>query len=179
MRSRIATSARRPRRRAHPRIQRLAQALRHGGSRVTHEPRTRRMARRIPIPPMTTCRPRPMLATAAHRAAAVGVPVTCPQAFPYRRAAAGGDGGRESTNVWSILRAQALYDQLIREHVALKPGWRATVRVASRRSVGGAGPVALARLNNREARSAAIGSSRHEKTTLTVDSVKMLAARCR
>ena len=36
-----------------------------------------------------------------------------------------------------------------------------------------------ARLNNRDARSAAIGSSKHEKTTLTVDSVKMLAAKCR
>ena len=36
-----------------------------------------------------------------------------------------------------------------------------------------------ARLNNREARISAIGSSKHEKTTLTVDSVKMLAAKCR
>ena len=36
-----------------------------------------------------------------------------------------------------------------------------------------------ARLNNREARSSAIGASKHEKTTLTVDSVKMLDARCR
>jgi hypothetical protein len=36
-----------------------------------------------------------------------------------------------------------------------------------------------ARLNNREARSSAIGSSKHEKTTLTVDSVEMLAAKCR
>ena len=36
-----------------------------------------------------------------------------------------------------------------------------------------------ARLNNRDARSSAIGSSKHEKTTLTVDSVKMLAAKCR
>jgi hypothetical protein len=30
---------------------------------------------------------------------------------------------------WSILRAEAVYDQFLREHVALKPGWRATVRV--------------------------------------------------
>ena len=36
-----------------------------------------------------------------------------------------------------------------------------------------------ARLNNRDALSSAIGSSKHEKTTLTVDSVKMLAAKCR
>lgn len=36
-----------------------------------------------------------------------------------------------------------------------------------------------ARLNNRDVRSSAIGSSKHEKTTLTVDSVKMLAAKCR
>ena len=36
-----------------------------------------------------------------------------------------------------------------------------------------------ARLNNSDARSLAIGSSKHEKTTLTVDSVKMLAAKCR
>jgi hypothetical protein len=32
-----------------------------------------------------------------------------------------------------------------------------------------------ARLNNRDALSSVIGSSKHEKTTLTVDSVKMLA----
>jgi hypothetical protein len=36
-----------------------------------------------------------------------------------------------------------------------------------------------ARLNNRDVRSSAIGSSKQEKTTLTVDSVKMLAAKCR
>jgi hypothetical protein len=36
-----------------------------------------------------------------------------------------------------------------------------------------------ARLTNRDALSSAIGSSKHEKTTLTVDSVKMLAAKCR
>ncbi len=36
-----------------------------------------------------------------------------------------------------------------------------------------------ARLNNKDALSSAIGSSTHEKTTLTVDAVKMLAARCR
>ena len=36
-----------------------------------------------------------------------------------------------------------------------------------------------ARLNNRDALSSAIGSSKHEKPTLTVDSVKMLAAKCR
>ena len=36
-----------------------------------------------------------------------------------------------------------------------------------------------AKLNNRDALSSAIGSSKHEKTTLTVDSVKMLAAKCR
>ncbi len=36
-----------------------------------------------------------------------------------------------------------------------------------------------ARLNNRDALSSAIGSSTHEKTTLTVDSVTMLAAKCR
>ena len=36
-----------------------------------------------------------------------------------------------------------------------------------------------ARLNNRDALSSAIGSSKHEKTTLTVDSMKMLAAKCR
>ena len=36
-----------------------------------------------------------------------------------------------------------------------------------------------ARLNNRAARNSAIGSSKQEKTTLTVDSVKMLAAACR
>jgi hypothetical protein len=36
-----------------------------------------------------------------------------------------------------------------------------------------------ARLNNRDALSSAIGSSKHERTTLTVDSVKMLAAKCR
>ena len=36
-----------------------------------------------------------------------------------------------------------------------------------------------ARLNNRDALSSAIGSSKHERTTLTVDSVKMLDAKCR
>jgi hypothetical protein len=36
-----------------------------------------------------------------------------------------------------------------------------------------------ARLNNNDAFSSAIGSSKQEKTTLTVDSVKMLAAKCR
>jgi hypothetical protein len=36
-----------------------------------------------------------------------------------------------------------------------------------------------ARLNNRQARSSAIGASQHEQTTLTVDSVKTLAAKCR
>src|SRR5712691_1200021 len=36
-----------------------------------------------------------------------------------------------------------------------------------------------ARLNNSDALSSAIGSSTHERTTLTVDSVKMLAAKCR
>jgi hypothetical protein len=36
-----------------------------------------------------------------------------------------------------------------------------------------------ARLTNRDALSSAIGSSKHEKTTLTVDSVKMLAVKCR
>ena len=36
-----------------------------------------------------------------------------------------------------------------------------------------------ARLNNKDALSSAIGSSKQEKTTLTVDSVKMLAAKCR
>ena len=36
-----------------------------------------------------------------------------------------------------------------------------------------------ARLTNRDALSSAIGSSKHERTTLTVDSVKMLAAKCR
>ena len=36
-----------------------------------------------------------------------------------------------------------------------------------------------ARLNNRDALSSAIGSSKQEKTTLTVDSVKLLAAKCR
>jgi hypothetical protein len=36
-----------------------------------------------------------------------------------------------------------------------------------------------ARLNNRDARSSTTGSSKPEKTTLTVDSVKMLAAKCR
>jgi hypothetical protein len=36
-----------------------------------------------------------------------------------------------------------------------------------------------ARLNNSDARSSAIGSSTREKTTLTVESVKMLAAKCR
>jgi hypothetical protein len=36
-----------------------------------------------------------------------------------------------------------------------------------------------ARLNKRDALSAAIGSSTHELTTLTVDSMKMLAAKCR
>jgi len=36
-----------------------------------------------------------------------------------------------------------------------------------------------ARLNNRDALSSAIGSSKNEKMTLTVDSVKMLAAKCR
>jgi hypothetical protein len=30
---------------------------------------------------------------------------------------------------WSILRAEAVYDQFLRERVALKPGWQATVRV--------------------------------------------------
>jgi hypothetical protein len=30
---------------------------------------------------------------------------------------------------WSILRAEAVYDQFLRERVALKPGWRASVRV--------------------------------------------------
>jgi hypothetical protein len=34
-------------------------------------------------------------------------------------------------------------------------------------------------LNNGDALSSAIGSSKHEKATLTVDSVKMLAAKCR
>jgi hypothetical protein len=36
-----------------------------------------------------------------------------------------------------------------------------------------------ARLNNKDALSSAIGSSKHEKTTLTVDSVKVIAAKCR
>ena len=36
-----------------------------------------------------------------------------------------------------------------------------------------------ARLNNSDARSSTIGSSTPEKTTLTVESVKMLAAKCR
>jgi hypothetical protein len=36
-----------------------------------------------------------------------------------------------------------------------------------------------ARLNNRDAFSSAIGSSKHERTTLTVESVKMLAVECR
>ena len=36
-----------------------------------------------------------------------------------------------------------------------------------------------ARLSSRDALSSAIGSSKHERTTLTVDSVKMLAAKCR
>ena len=36
-----------------------------------------------------------------------------------------------------------------------------------------------ARLTNRDAFSSAIGSSKHEKTTLTVDSLKVLAATCR
>ena len=36
-----------------------------------------------------------------------------------------------------------------------------------------------ARLTNRDAPRSAIASSKHEKTTLTVDSVKMLAAECR
>jgi len=36
-----------------------------------------------------------------------------------------------------------------------------------------------ARLNNSEALRSAVGSSKHERTTLTVDSVKRLAARCR
>jgi hypothetical protein len=36
-----------------------------------------------------------------------------------------------------------------------------------------------ARLNNRDALHSAIGSSKREKTTLTVDPVKMLAAKCR
>jgi hypothetical protein len=36
-----------------------------------------------------------------------------------------------------------------------------------------------ARLNNRDARNAAIGSSTHERTTLTVESVKTLAPKCR
>ncbi len=36
-----------------------------------------------------------------------------------------------------------------------------------------------ARLNNRDALSSAIGSSTHERTTLTVESVKMLRAKCR
>jgi hypothetical protein len=36
-----------------------------------------------------------------------------------------------------------------------------------------------ARLNSRDALSSAIGSSKHERTTLTVESVKMLAAKCR
>jgi hypothetical protein len=36
-----------------------------------------------------------------------------------------------------------------------------------------------ARLNHRDARSAAIGSSTHERTTLTVESVKTLASKCR
>lgn len=36
-----------------------------------------------------------------------------------------------------------------------------------------------ARLNNRDALSSAIGSPKHERTTLTVDSVRMLAEKCR
>jgi hypothetical protein len=36
-----------------------------------------------------------------------------------------------------------------------------------------------ARLNNRDVLNSAIGSATQEKTTLTVDSVKMLAAKCR
>ena len=36
-----------------------------------------------------------------------------------------------------------------------------------------------ARLTNRDAPRSAIASSKHEKTTLTVDSVKMVAAECR
>ena len=36
-----------------------------------------------------------------------------------------------------------------------------------------------AKLNNREARRSAVGSSAHQRATLTVESVKMLAAQCR
>jgi hypothetical protein len=36
-----------------------------------------------------------------------------------------------------------------------------------------------AKLNNREARRSAVGSSTHQRATLTVESVKMLAAQCR
>ena len=36
-----------------------------------------------------------------------------------------------------------------------------------------------AKLNNTDALSSAVGSSKHQRTTLTVESVKMLAAKCR
>ena len=36
-----------------------------------------------------------------------------------------------------------------------------------------------AKLNNREASRSAVGSSTHQRATLTVESVKMLAAQCR
>jgi hypothetical protein len=36
-----------------------------------------------------------------------------------------------------------------------------------------------AKLNNREARRSAVGSSTHQRATLTVESVKMLASQCR
>ena len=43
-----------------------------------------------------------------------------------------GRWGRRRARVdecWRILRAEEAYDQFLRERVALKPGWRATVRV--------------------------------------------------
>ena len=36
-----------------------------------------------------------------------------------------------------------------------------------------------AKLNTRDARSSAVGSSKHERATLTVESMKMVAAKCR
>jgi hypothetical protein len=50
-----------------------------------------------------------------------GVPVLSSGRWGRRRA--------RDNECWSILRAEEVYDQFLRERVALKPGWRASVRV--------------------------------------------------
>lgn len=58
------------------------------------------------------------LAAAAIRGAGQSAGVSIKRAWWPRRA--------RVNECWSILRAEAVYDQCLRERVALKPGWRAT-----------------------------------------------------